>query len=257
MSAPVLLIGPSSLGAGSGQEPALAVLQEAGIPGVLLPTALLAWQQGEVFRTHSIPPRFLAAAFDALVGERRPGAVYLGDLDRPEMVRTVLGRFRRHELPNLVLDVRLVDREGRALLSAAGVLTLRECLSSRVSLVTGTVLELRRLSGLRGEHSAETCAEYLRARGAQTVAWWKRDGVSLFSEAPPGARLYSADPAYRARFSLLVAAQLASGLCPAEALEVASRSLVPSIPGDGSGPAPRPDLPDPPWEGPAAKGPAR
>ncbi len=180
----------------------LRVFEALGVPGLALVTRLQVDADDGAERRHLTPPRFLAAQLDALAREFPIGAVRLGELERAPHAAVLVERIRRRALPNVVMDMRLLDREGRATLPNRVLALVREGLPPAAVLALGALDELRRLAGAGDAAVVEECAAQCRRWGLPAVLHWKSDRITLHTAAGP-----------------LVCATASTGSCTAEGAE--------------------------------------
>ncbi len=149
----------------------LKVFQACGVHGTSVATALTAQNTLGVRRVHRLPPRFVAAQIDAVVGDLPPAAAKTGMLDRAQVVEVVAERVRRRRISNLVIDPVILAKDGTPLLDRRGIEALKRALLPQALVVTPNVPEAEFLSGvpIHDRDSLREAARVLNSLGVASV----------------------------------------------------------------------------------------
>jgi len=172
VTAIALTIAGSDSGGGAGIQADLKTFSALGVYGASVVTALTAQNTRGVTAVHDVPPAFVAAEIDAVFSDIAVGAVKIGMLSQPDIIRTVREGLDRWRVANVVLDPVMVATSGDLLLVPEAVATLRDLLLPRASIITPNLHEAARLTGLPvAEDRAAMIAqgEALMRLGAQAV----------------------------------------------------------------------------------------
>ncbi len=164
MSVPrVLTIATSDSGGGAGIQADLKAFAAAGVHGTSALVALTAQNTVEVSAIHELPPAFVVAQLDAVLGDIGVDAAKTGMLFSRRLIETVAGYLEGRDIP-LVVDPVLVASSGAKLLEDDAVEALIELLFPLATVVTPNLLEAQALTGLDAPRRA--LAERLHELGA-------------------------------------------------------------------------------------------
>ncbi|MEO5625326.1 MAG: bifunctional hydroxymethylpyrimidine kinase/phosphomethylpyrimidine kinase [Dokdonella sp.] len=166
-----LTIAGSDSGGGAGVQADLRSFAAFGVHGTCVITAVTAQNTREVSAIHVLPAASLNAQLDAVLGDFRIGAIKIGMLATPMIVRAVAGALNRHPRIPVILDPVLVATTGARLASSDLAAAMRKHLLARADLLTPNIPEAeqlldRRIETTRDMHSA---AVALLDRGARAV----------------------------------------------------------------------------------------
>jgi hydroxymethylpyrimidine/phosphomethylpyrimidine kinase len=141
MIANVLTIAGSDSGGGAGIQADLKTFSALGTFGCSVITALTAQNTRAVTAIHDVPPGFVTAQLDAVMGDIEIAAVKIGMLSRPEIIAAVAEGLRRHGATNLVLDPVMVAKSGDRLLRPEAVTALKQDLLPLARVITPNLPE--------------------------------------------------------------------------------------------------------------------
>jgi hydroxymethylpyrimidine/phosphomethylpyrimidine kinase len=147
----VLTIAGSDPSAGAGVQLDLKVFERLGVYGMTVITALTAQNSVGVQKIAKVAPRVVEAQIDSVHSDIGVDACKIGMLYSSATVMSVVGRIRRREIPNVVLDPVLAAKDGTAMLSASGIRKMKRYLIPRALVVTPNVPEAEILSGMQIE----------------------------------------------------------------------------------------------------------
>jgi hydroxymethylpyrimidine/phosphomethylpyrimidine kinase len=166
-----LTIAGSDSGAGAGVQADLKTFQARGVYGTCAITALTAQSTRGVHAVRPVPPAFVRAQIDAVVGDLGADATKIGMLVGAATVRAVAAAVARHRLRRVVLDPVLVATSGTRLLAAPATRVLRARLLPLVEVVTPNLAEAAALAGFPVVDlaSMRAAARVLRHAGARAV----------------------------------------------------------------------------------------
>jgi hydroxymethylpyrimidine/phosphomethylpyrimidine kinase len=163
----VLIVAGSDCSGGAGIQLDLRALFSLGVHGLSAISAVTAQSNHRVRAIHAIPARQLAAQLDAAMDDVDIAAVKIGMLGSVANIRAVARFLRRHALKSVVLDPVLASTSGTALLSRAGLTSLKDDLLPLADVLTPNVPEAARLLGSRV--SGALAADRLLRLGARSV----------------------------------------------------------------------------------------
>ena len=235
----VLTIAGSDSGGGAGIQADLKTFAALGCYGMTAITALTAQNTQGVQAIHAVPPEFLRAQLQSVLGDIGVDAVKIGMLHTPEVVRTVAWAIRHYGLQRVVLDPVMVATSGDRLIAEETVDVLVRELFPLVTVVTPNLDEAALLIGrpIEGVQALEEAGRSLLALGARAAlvkgGHLAGDEVVdlLVQPAAPSLRLASPRIASRnvhgtgCTLSSAIAAHLAQGL-PLEAAVQQSRQYI-------------------------------
>jgi hydroxymethylpyrimidine/phosphomethylpyrimidine kinase len=141
MTAIAVTIAGSDSSGGAGIQADLKTFSALGVYGASVITALTAQNTRGVQAIHDVPPSFVAGQMDSVFSDLSVGAVKIGMLSRPDVIRAVAEGLDRHGARHVVLDPVMVATSGDRLLSPDAVEGLRALLLPRALLVTPNLPE--------------------------------------------------------------------------------------------------------------------
>ena len=136
----VTIAGSDSSG-GAGIQADLKTFSALGVYGASVIAALTAQNTRGVTGIHDVPPDFIAAQIDAVFSDLKVGAVKIGMLSQPAIIRAVADGLKRHNQTNVVLDPVMIAASGDRLLAAEAITVLREVLIPRAMIITPNLPE--------------------------------------------------------------------------------------------------------------------
>jgi len=251
-----MTIAGSDSGGGAGIQADLKTFAALGVFGTSAITALTAQNTLAVTAVMEVAPEFVGAQIDAVVGDIGVDAAKTGMLANAAIIEVVAEKVREHRLQQLVVDPVMVAKSGAPLLRPDAVEALRRLLLPLALVVTPNLPEAETLAGrpVRTAAEMEEAARAILALGPRAVVvkgghlQEGEEAVDLFYDGQQVHRL--AAPRVHTRhthgtgciFSAAIAAGLAKGLEPLEAVAHAKRFVTAAIEeglpvGGGHGPA--------------------
>ncbi len=166
MVAKALTIAGSDSGGGAGIQADLKTFSALGVYGASVITAVTAQNTRNVTAVAAIEPPVIGAQIDAVLSDIDIGAIKIGMLFSPDIIRIVAESLRHYTGP-VVLDPVMIAKSGDALLQDEAITALVEHLLPRATVVTPNLPELERLA----PDMRETQERALRLidQGAQAV----------------------------------------------------------------------------------------
>jgi hydroxymethylpyrimidine/phosphomethylpyrimidine kinase len=250
-----LTIAGSDSGGGAGIQADLKTFSAFGVYGMSALTAVTAQNTVGVFGVEELPLSLIAAQLDAVMGDIGADAAKTGMLSSAPIVALVAQKVQELRIPNLVVDPVMVAKSGDMLLAEEAQSAVREAILPVALVVTPNTPEAEALTGLRVDSLAamREAATRLHAMG---VRWVVVKGGHLPLEGEAVDVVYDGReftelraPRYPTKnthgtgctFSAAIAASLARGLAPLEAIRRAkayvSRAIETSLAiGHGHGP---------------------
>ena len=113
----VLCIGGSDSGGGAGIGVDLKAVHACGAYAVFAVTAVTAQNSRGVQSVFPVPPKWIAAQLDSVLGDIGADAVKTGMLMTPEAVKTTAAKIRQYRLKNVVVDPVMTAKGGRMLMT--------------------------------------------------------------------------------------------------------------------------------------------
>lgn len=142
-----LTIAGSDSGGNAGIQADLRVFHGYGLHGCTVLAALTAQNPRGVAAVHAIPPEFVAAQLDAVLGVYSIRALKTGMLSEAQIVETVADRLSAHPEIAKVVDPVMVATSGAKLISADAVDALKRKLLPLATLITPNLPEAAELCG--------------------------------------------------------------------------------------------------------------
>jgi hydroxymethylpyrimidine/phosphomethylpyrimidine kinase len=165
-------IAGSDSGGGAGVQADLKTFSALGVYGASVIAALTAQNTKGVTGIHDVPPDFVTAQIDAVFSDLDVGAVKIGMLSNPGVIRAVadgLVRFAQHKV---VLDPVMIAASGDRLLAGEAIAVLREVLIPKAMLITPNLPEAAALLDApmaQNEDQMREQGEKLLKTGARAV----------------------------------------------------------------------------------------
>jgi hydroxymethylpyrimidine/phosphomethylpyrimidine kinase len=145
----VLTIAGSDPSGGAGVQADLKAITVLGGYGMSVLTALTAQNTLGVSGVHLVPPEFVAAQLDAVLGDVGADAAKCGMLATAEIVAAVAEKVRQYQVRPLVVDPVMIAKSGHALIDDAAKSALKEKLLPLASLATPNLPEAEELAGMK------------------------------------------------------------------------------------------------------------
>ena len=167
----VTIAGSDSSG-GAGIQADLKTFSALGVYGASVVTALTAQNTLGVTGIHDVPPDFVTAQIDAVFSDLAVGAVKIGMLSQPNVIKAVAAGLQRYKQDKIVLDPVMVAASGDRLLAPEAVAVLREVLIPRALVLTPNLPEAAALLDAppaQSETEMQAQGEKLLALGARAV----------------------------------------------------------------------------------------
>lgn len=241
----VLSIAGSDPSGGAGIQADIKAISANGAFAMAAITALTAQNTRGVSGIHLVPPAFVQAQIAAVFDDIAVDAVKIGMIANAEIAGAVADALEAHGGVHVVLDPVMIAKGGAQLLQPDAVKTLRERLLPRATILTPNLPEAAHLLGVTVASTREDMAAQgaaLCALGARAVLMKgghlggddspdclvTKQGVSWFE----GARTQTANThGTGCTLSSALAAQLARGLTPIEAVGAAKSYVATAIKG--------------------------
>ena len=144
-----LTIAGSDSGGNAGVQADLRAFHAYGVHGCTVFAALTAQNPKGVSAVHDVPPGFVAAQLDAILGTYAIAAVKTGMLSQPAAIETVADRLARHPGMAKVVDPVMVATSGARLIAEEAVEALRSKLLPLATIITPNIPEAQTLSGVK------------------------------------------------------------------------------------------------------------
>ena len=238
----ITIAGSDSSG-GAGIQADLKTFSALGVYGASVITALTAQNTLGVTGIHDVPPDFVTAQIDAVFSDLAVGAVKIGMLSHPNVIKAVAAGLQRYKQDKIVLDPVMVAASGDRLLAPEALAVLREVLIPRALVLTPNLPEAAALLEApvaQNETEMHAQGEKLLALGARAVLIKGGHGkgaesVDLLIEPSAVTRLAAERIATAnthgtgCTLSSAIAAGLAKGLDLAEAVRQAKAYVTAAI----------------------------
>lgn len=250
-----LAVAGSDSGGGAGIQADLKTFMAFGVYGMSAVTALTAQNTVGVQEVFDVPPEFVRRQIESVMTDIGADAAKTGMLSNAAVVRTVAEAVREFRIPNLVVDPVMIAKSGDPLLSPDARDAVREELFPLAAVVTPNLFEAEALLGCRignlddmreaARELARTGCRWVVLKGgaldigsrAVDVACDGNEILLLRSPRYPSGNVHGSG----CTFASAIAAGLARGLPPPEAMKRAKRYVAMAIrtgPKVGSGHGP-------------------
>jgi len=174
----VLTVAGSDSGGGAGIQADLKTLQELGVFGMSALTALTAQNTVGVHGVHEVPPAFVRAQIDAVLGDIGADVVKTGMLSSAAIIEAVAEGLCAHGARPLVVDPVCASKHGDPLLRPEAVGALSEHILPLADVVTPNLGEVKVLTGVQVRSAgdlraaAEAVLELMRPEGGAPRPRW-------------------------------------------------------------------------------------
>ena len=148
-SACCLTVAGSDSGGNAGVQADLRAFHAYSLHGCTVFTALTAQNPFGVSGIHIIPPDFVAAQLDAVLGTYDIKAMKTGMLSDATIIETVADRLADHPEIAMVVDPVMVATSGARLISDNAIETLKSRLLPQATVITPNIPEAEALSGMK------------------------------------------------------------------------------------------------------------
>jgi hydroxymethylpyrimidine/phosphomethylpyrimidine kinase len=243
MSAPAkaMSIAGSDSGGGAGIQADLKTFAAFGVYGTTAVTAVTAQNTLDVFAVAEVPEEVVALQIDAVLDDIGADAIKTGMLSSAAITRTVADRIEAWGVAQVVVDPVMVAKGGHALLHESAVEAVKETILPLALVVTPNVPEAEILSGITidGPEAARAAAQAIAALGPRFVVvkggHLAGDATDLVYDGQTFTELRAERIDTRnthgtgCSFSAAIAALLARGVPPLEAIAEAKRWLTEAI----------------------------
>jgi hydroxymethylpyrimidine kinase/phosphomethylpyrimidine kinase len=234
-----LTIAGSDCSGGAGIQADLKTFSAFGVFGMSAVTAIVAENTVGVQHVHDVPLESIRQQIDSVATDIHPDAVKIGMLSLPVVVETVAEKIRAHRFERIVLDPVMVAKSGDPLLSEEARVTVRDELLPLADIITPNLHEAGALleAEIGSLDEMEQAARELQRFGSRIVIV-KGGHLAGSSEAVDvvwdGSEIHHLrSPIHDTKnthgtgctFSSAIAAGLAKGLAPTEAIEKAKRYI--------------------------------
>jgi hydroxymethylpyrimidine/phosphomethylpyrimidine kinase len=238
----VLTIAGSDSGGGAGIQADLKTFGALGVFGTSAVTAVTAQNTVAVTRIQPVDPDVVAAQIDAVASDIGLDAAKTGMLWSADIIEVVAEAARRHRIPNLVVDPVTISKTGARLLKEQAITALKRRLVPLAHVVTPNLPEAQELAGspILDAEGMREAARRLNGLGARCVVikGGHAEGpnvVDLFYDGRDFQELKAERVQTRSThgtgctFSAAIAAYLAHGLPPLEAVSRAKEYLTAAL----------------------------
>ncbi|MER3400879.1 MAG: bifunctional hydroxymethylpyrimidine kinase/phosphomethylpyrimidine kinase [Thermoflexus sp.] len=166
-----LTIAGSDSGGGAGIQADLKTFGALGVYGMSVITALTAQNTQGVHAVFELPPEFVAAQIDAVLGDIGADAVKTGMLANAAIIETVAEKMQEHRVAHLVVDPVMRAKSGDPLLRPEAQEALVRHLFPMATVITPNLHEARALVGrdLRSRADMREAARILHDLGPRWV----------------------------------------------------------------------------------------
>lgn len=143
-----LTVAGSDSGGNAGVQADLRAFHAYGLHGCTVFTALTAQNPGGVSAIHAVPPGFIAAQLDAVLGTYSVAALKTGMIADPAAVEVVAGCLAAHPGIAKVVDPVMIATSGARLMAESAVEVFVKNLLPLATVVTPNIPEAAALSGI-------------------------------------------------------------------------------------------------------------
>lgn len=143
-----LTIAGSDSGGGAGIQADLKTFEHHGVFGMSVVTALTAQNTVGVHDVHTVPPAFVRAQLEAVVGDIGVDAAKTGMLATAAIIEALVAGLEEEPIDRLVVDPVAASKHGDRLLARNAAAALRDRLLPRALVATPNLGEVELLAGV-------------------------------------------------------------------------------------------------------------
>ena len=236
-----MTIAGSDSGGGAGIQADLKTFAALGVYGASALTAITAQNTVGVTAVHEIPTDIITAQIDAVLDDIGADAVKTGMLSSSPIIECVSQAVQRHQVQRLVVDPVMVAKSGDSLLREDAIDSLRSLLLPLAAVVTPNIPEAEALTSraITSPDDARVAAREIVNMGCRSVVvkGGHLDGpaTDLFFDGVAFREFTSARIDTKnthgtgCTFASAVAAGLARGMTPADAVALAKEYVTEAI----------------------------
>ena len=236
-----MTIAGSDSGGGAGIQADLKTFAAFGVYGSSVLTAVTAQNTRGVFAVAEVPEEVIALQIDVVLEDIGADAVKTGMLSSASIVETIAGRLEAWGVDTLVVDPVMVAKGGHPLLQQSAVASVKQHLLPLAQIVMPNIPEAEVLSGMtiNSPEAAREAARAIRELGPNWVVikggHLPGDAIDLVYDGEIFTELLAERIETRnthgtgCTYSSAVAALLARGVAPLEAIEAAKIWLTGAI----------------------------
>ena len=186
-----LTIAGSDSGGNAGVQADLRAFHAYGLHGCTVFAALTAQNPFGVSAIHPVPPDFVAAQLDAVLGVYDIRALKTGMLADAAIIESVAGKLAAHPDIAKVLDPVMVATSGAKLISDDAVSVLKKALLPLATVITPNIPEAEVLAGMRIACRADVRESAKRLNGEYGCAVLVKGGHAVGDLAAAEDTLYA------------------------------------------------------------------
>ena len=178
----VLTIGGSDSGGAAGIQADLKTLAMFCVYGMSAVTVVTAQNSRSVVKLINLPPEFVSAQIEAVLGDYGAQGVKTGFLGSAATVEIAARNIGEYSLENIVVDPVLVNHKGQSMFDKDVTRAYRDYLIPLADIVTPNVLEAELLAGMKisDSSSVRQAARLLNSMGARTtLITGRREGQEI------------------------------------------------------------------------------
>ena len=236
-----MTIAGSDSGGGAGIQADLKTFAALGVYGASALTAITAQNTVGVTAVHEIPTDIITAQIDAVLDDIGADAVKTGMLSSSPIIECVSQAVQRHQVQRLVVDPVMVAKSGDSLLREDAIDSLRSLLLPLAVVVTPNIPEAEALTSraITSPDAARVAAREIVNMGCRSVVVKGGhldgpatdlffDGVTFREFTSPRIETKNTHGT-GCTFASAVAAGLAQGMTPADAVALAKEYVTEAI----------------------------
>lgn len=159
-----LTIASSDSSNGAGVSADLRVFEKFGVYGTMAISNVTAQNSKGVSKIFKVAPRILEAQIDAIVKDFDVKACKVGMLFSPEIVNCVAKRIKRRNIPNVILDIPIISKNGLQITKESAYKAIVKNLLPLSYLITPNKMEAEKLAQMEinsREDIEEACKKIL------------------------------------------------------------------------------------------------
>lgn len=166
-----LTIASSDSSNGAGISADIRVFEKFGVYGTLAIANVTAQNSKGVAKVYKIAPRIIEAQIDTIVKDFDVKACKIGMLFAPEIVNCVAKRIKRRNIPNIILDIPIISKNGLQITKESAYKAIVKNLLPLSYLITPNRMEAEKLSGIEinSQESIEEACKRIYDLGVKNV----------------------------------------------------------------------------------------
>ena len=167
----VLTIASSDSSCGAGVAQDIKIFEKFGVYGTMAIATVTAQNSFGVSKVFKVAPRVIEAQIDSIVKDFTVKSAKVGMLYAPEIVNAVAHRIKRRNIPNVILDIPIISKNGLPITKESAYKAIVKNLLPQALLITPNRLEAEKLASMeiKSENDIKEASKKILDLGVKNV----------------------------------------------------------------------------------------